>query len=229
VAGANLTNVNVSHMYGDFVTLTDNGKTPASNVVIQGGRFDTAGRQGIAFVDVRGADIDGVSIGNTAMDTYDLEANGPPQGAQDVTIENTTSFGTGKIWFSAGGNSISNTGNVLVRNNTMTTTQAGDVINMWAPVGYTKDGFTFTGNTLNPGASSSVAALQLTRVSNMVFDGNTLNFANATKGPQYTHETAMYLFDCVNVEASNNVLNGPGAPLVKLYNSTVTASSNTVR
>lgn len=226
--GATINNTTIQHVYGDFVTISPNHSTPAQNVLVENSQFNTSGRQGISFADASQVEVTNVTLGNTANDTFDVESDAATLGVNNLLIQNTTSFGTGQIWFSAGGDSEVNTGQVLVRNNVMTSTQAGDVIDLWAPSGYTKADFNFVGNTLDAGASASVGALQLTRAANVHFDGNTVNFLNFGMPSQYTHEPAVKAFDSNNVEASGNTFNGPGTPLVAQTSSTVRLTNNIV-
>jgi hypothetical protein len=225
--GATVTNVTIQDVYGDFVLVTSNGKLPSSHITIENSHFDTAGRQGIAIVDADTVDVNNVSLGNTASDTFDLESNTASQATSNVTIENTTSFGTGKVWFSAGGNGVGQGGNVTVNNNTMTTTQAGDVINIWSPSNTTKGPFMFSNDTLYAGASKSVAALQLTRTSNLTLANSTIYFANYGKSSKFTHETAEYLYKSVNIATQDDTFVGPGK-MMDSHGSTSSSSGDVV-
>jgi hypothetical protein len=227
VDGATIQNMTIQHMYGDFMTIENENATPAQNITVTGGNFDVAGRQGISVVDADGVDINGVTLGNTHSDDFDLESSAYSQADNNVTIENTTAFGSGQIWFSAGGTGT-HSGTVVVRNNVMTTAAAGTVVSAWAPLDASKSNLTFTGNTLNVGADAQSSALELTRAKNVTFDNNTLNFENAGKSSEFVHESGVSLYQSA-LEMSYNTFQGAGSPFVlKNFESTITGSSNNI-
>lgn len=95
--GGSLTDVNISHICGDFVEMqayqtggppyTYAQRRPASNITITGGTFSVAGRQGFGLTDVTGATINGVTVMHVAQDAVDVESGMATDPASSVTVE----------------------------------------------------------------------------------------------------------------------------------------------
>lgn len=228
VDGATITGVTIDHVHGDFVEIAGLKGKSSRDIRISDCQFDTSGRQGISFGDANGVVVDDVRLGNVPNDTYDVETDGPQLGVTGLTIENTTSFGRGQVWLSVGGAADVATGQLTVVDNVMTSAQAGTVIDLWAPPGHVRSSFMFRGNTLFAGSSSLAAAVQMTRVSDVTFEDNTVTFGNYGKGSGYTHELAFRAFDSTGVSLSGNTLDGPGTPLLSQSGSQVDVRANTV-
>jgi hypothetical protein len=94
-AGLTISNVKVAHVFGDCLTLAPlrsgmnmNGiVAPVRNLTVDQFTANACGRQGIALSSVNGAVLTNITIGATAFDAFDAEADQPgKEGAMNVTV-----------------------------------------------------------------------------------------------------------------------------------------------
>ncbi len=225
-----INHVTIENVYGDFVTLdpygAPTGVVPDRNILVENSTFNGAGRQGISFDYVVGAEVLNNSFTSVALDTFDMESDYSTEGAWNILIQGNTSTpgpGQHELWFANQGKSTTGTGNITVKNNVMTGYESGDVVLIQPPSGATRGPFTFTGNSLDAGDSAYVAGFEIYGCTSCSITGNTVQFitypgANKETGAHFTGSTGSF---------SSNVLHGVGTVLVST-SSTVTSTSNTV-
>jgi hypothetical protein len=92
-----LTNVDIDHVWGDFVYITSRRQTRAKSVVLNGGTFEANGRQGVTMNGVDGLEIANVEFRNVQRMLFDHEpgANG---GLSNVDIHDNSGH-TGGLGF----------------------------------------------------------------------------------------------------------------------------------
>ncbi len=191
--------VTISHTFGDGITLAplrggadhDSGTiiAPSSDVTIDGVTVDTAGRQGLTFASVLGAQVDDVILKNIGLDTFDVEADQTNEGAYNVVIDGCLASG-GAIFFANGGAGAAvGTGNITVEHCTMTEPQDGSAIlvvrNGAGKRGKVRGPFTFEADVLRCGASDYVGCVQLS-------GGNVTITASQVLFPDTTVHEAVY-------------------------------------
>jgi hypothetical protein len=93
--GLTLSQVNVSHVFGDCLALDtqvpndeDLGKVANTDVTVNGFAATACGLQGISLVDVDGFTASGLNIGSTAEDSFEVETDFNGVGAENIDIEN---------------------------------------------------------------------------------------------------------------------------------------------
>lgn len=92
-----LTDVDIDHVWGDFVYITSRKKVRANNVTIRGGTFEANGRQGITMNGVDGLEIEGVHFRNVQRMLFDHE---PAAGGGLSNVDIHDNFGhTGGLGF----------------------------------------------------------------------------------------------------------------------------------
>lgn len=105
VQGAELTGLNASDVWGDFVYIGrhSEGKTPSRNVTVHDSTFTRNGRQGISVTSAENVEIYRNSISEVRRTTFDLEPNTADRTVRNVSIHDNT-IGRGRLNFvSAGG------------------------------------------------------------------------------------------------------------------------------
>ncbi len=209
VQGATLSGLTIKNVYGDFVTLERDKSTgePSRDVTIEHSTFHNAGRQGIAFVSVDGADVNDVSLTGVGQTTYDVEPIATFNVVKNVTIEHTTSTPPSYLWFVASvpvGGTVSG---ITIRHNTMTGVHGGPVVRVKGPG--TVSGVVVKDNNLRAGSSRYSGAFDLTRCDDCRFTGNTVFFQNDEHASGY-HERAATLRRSRGVAFDANILHGPG-------------------
>lgn len=118
--GAELYNVTVTDVYGDFVYFGWDSGTGrwTEDVRVHHSTFLRNGRQGMSFTGARRIRIDNNVIGHTRRATFDLEPNGGRTGVEDILIEDND-VGPGRLNFIAAvGSGFVN--RIAVKNNTLT-------------------------------------------------------------------------------------------------------------
>jgi hypothetical protein len=111
VQGAVLRNLTITQVYGDFLTITDYGdgtgsvSVPSRDVLVTGGTFSIAGRQGVALTgDSERTTIDGNSFSHIARSGVDIELI-PGREVSDARVTNNTFQDFGLNWLAMGGQS----------------------------------------------------------------------------------------------------------------------------
>jgi hypothetical protein len=148
-SNATINQVSMSGLFGDGVTLAplrggtnhNSGKikSPVNNVSISNLTVDCAGRMGITFGSVSGATVNNVTISNVGLDTFALEADQGNEGAVKVTIDGCTSSSPAntnymRSFFANNGvGAAKNTGNITVKNCSMTESQGTSAIQAERP------------------------------------------------------------------------------------------------
>lgn len=89
VQGARLENLTIRNVHGDFVYVGHHNGTPSRDVLLLGGDFSGAGRQGVAVVNGERITVDGTRIEKVGNSVFDLEP-GSLDLIRDITVRNTT-------------------------------------------------------------------------------------------------------------------------------------------
>jgi hypothetical protein len=196
-SGAVVRGVTISRPFGDGITLAPlrgganhNSGTivgPSQNITLDGVTVNGAGRQGLTFASVSGAQVRDVIVENVGLDTFDFEADQPDEGADNVVIDGCVASG-GAIFFANGGaGGAQGTHDITVEHCTMSKPQAGSAI-LIVRHGSGKNGrvrgpFTFNEDVFRCGASAYVGCVQLKGAdvtitdSRLVFPGGTVHEA----------------------------------------------------
>ena len=87
--GARLENLTIRNVHGDFVYVGHHNGTPARDVLVLGGHFSGAGRQGVAVVNGERITVDGTYLEKVGNSVFDLEP-GSLDLIRDITVRNTT-------------------------------------------------------------------------------------------------------------------------------------------
>jgi len=182
-SGATIDNVTITAPFGDGITLAplrggadhNSGKikSPVTNVTISNVTISGAGRMGVTFGSVNGAQATNLALSDIGLDTFDVEADQGNEGAENVTIDGCTSSSASssnfaRSFFSNGGpGAAKDTGNITVENCTMTEPQGSAAILIERPGTKTNDRgpFLFDDDDLACGQSTStsiVACVQVT-------------------------------------------------------------------
>lgn len=208
----------ISHTYGDGITLAplrggadhNSGEiiAPTVNVTIDGVTVDGAGRQGLTFASVDGAQVSDVILKNIGIDTFDFEGDQTGEGASSVTIDGCLASG-GAIFFANGGasNAVS-THDITVENCTMSVPQSGSAILIVRHGGGGKANrlrgpFLFKSDVLRCGASAYVGCVQLHGANVTISDSQLLFPAGSV------HE-AVYGLSAATAAFSHDVVQGYG-------------------
>jgi hypothetical protein len=159
-----VSNVTVSHVFGDCLTLDplrsghgDNGIVRATTALtVDHFRGTACGRQGIALVSVKGAALSDVRIGTTGFESLDFEADTVGEGAEDVTVGGGSAVAPVNI--SSDGRA---TGPITIDGFAITG-RAGDGIRVRNTTGRPDHGpLTFDGDFIRCGASAYTSCFQL--------------------------------------------------------------------
>jgi hypothetical protein len=87
--GARLENLTIRNVHGDFVYVGHHNGTPARDVLVLGGHFSGAGRQGVAVTNGERITVDGTYLEKVGNSVFDLEP-GSLDLIRDITVRNTT-------------------------------------------------------------------------------------------------------------------------------------------
>ena len=202
--------------FGDGITLAplrgganhNSGRilAPAVDVTVRDVTVTGVGRQGITMASVSGALLTDVVVTRPGLDTFDVEADQPNEGARNVTIDGCAASG-GLLFFANGGaGSGKSTGNITVENCTMAKPEGGSAVLVERPAGGRVDRgpFVFSSDELWCGASAYVACVQLAGAQ-VTLSGVTLRFPRST-----THEAVYHLGAGSTATFQNDVVEGYG-------------------
>jgi hypothetical protein len=179
-----VSNVTVSHVFGDCLTLDplrsghgDNGIVRATTALhVNHFSGSACGRQGIALVSVKGAALHDVHIGTTGFESLDFEADTTGEGAEDVSVEGGS--GIAPINISSDGRA---TGPITV-DDFEVTGRAGDGIRIHNTTGRPDHGpITFDGDFIRCGASIYTSCFEL-------HGASALTIANTTARLGFRHD-----------------------------------------
>lgn len=175
-ANAVVRGVTISHTFGDGITLAplrgganhNSGMivAPTTDVTVDGVTVDGAGRQGLTFASVEGAQVSDLIVKNVGLDTFDFEGDQTGEGASNVTIDGCLASG-GAIFFANGGASnAASTHDITVEHCTMAVPQAGSAIlvvrhGIGGKAKRQRGPFVFKSDVLRCGASAYVGCVQL--------------------------------------------------------------------
>jgi hypothetical protein len=172
---ATVRGVTISHTFGDGITLAPlrggadhNSGTilaPAGPITIDGLTVDGAGRQGVTFASVSGALLTDVIVDDTALDTFDFEADQWNEGASDVTIDGCLASGGALFFANGGAGNAAGTHDITVEDCTMSKLEGGSailVVHHPGQKGKLRGPFVFQSDRLKCGASAYVGCVQLT-------------------------------------------------------------------
>jgi hypothetical protein len=174
VVGEVLSNLTISHVYGDFITFSQHDGIPAQNVLVTGGHFSIAGRQGLAFsqsasnITVEDSTFDGMGRSGTDIELISLD-----NVVSNVTIQNNTWSNFHLFWVSATGgtsNGVHYLGNQL----TGETMQAKLGSQDW--VGHQNTDFTFVGNSSDTPVGGSAPLFNFKNTDNVAIQDNYQTF-----------------------------------------------------
>jgi hypothetical protein len=210
--GLTVANVKVAHVFGDCLTLaplrSDKGSSgiisPVRNLTVNDFRANACGRQGIALSSVNGAALTNVTIGATAFDAFDAEADQPgKEGAMNVTVDQC-SF-SGLIAIKAGGGF---TGPITFSNCTMSGTTSGSVLSVYNSSGRPDAGpISFVNDALRCGASAYVSCFQLDGATNTNVQNSTVTIGYHQ---DLVHEAAYSLSGNSHITFADDVVKGFG-------------------
>lgn len=218
VVGLTVSDVDVQDVFGDGIELNvlrgdrdSDGTivTPTEQATISDVDVTGAGRQGISFVGVDGAQVDDVQLSDTGLDTFDVEADQWDEGAEDVTIDGCTSSGSGGVFFANEGNGGGGqwTGNITVEDCTMDAVQAGDPIYIRTPLWATtpRGPYVFSGDTIECGHSTSVSCVEVGGA-DVTITGSSLRFPAGT-----LHEPVYDVTDASTLDLVGDDIGGYGS------------------
>ncbi len=103
VDGAEVSNVTINDVYGDFMRFGGREGAWTRNVDVTGSRFDGSGRQGIHFAAAEDIRIEGNSFTGVARSVFDVEPNGPGGGAKGVDLVDNQISNWGNLVLPVGG------------------------------------------------------------------------------------------------------------------------------
>ena len=228
-SGLDVSDVKVAHTFGDCLTLNplrsgtgrDGIVAPVRDLTVDGFTGNACGRQGIGLVSVNGAVFTNVTIGATAFDAFDAEADQPgKEGAMNVTF-NGCSF-AGLVAIKAGGGS---TGPLTFSNCTMTDTGSGDVLSVFNSSGTADDGpITFSNDSLRCGASVYVSCFQLDGATDTEVENSTVTIGYRQ---DQIHEAAYSLSGGTHITFADDVVKGFGKLGQSFGTSTATVTGGT--
>ena len=164
VSGLTITDVVISHPFGDGITADPlrSGRghnsivASTTDLIVNGLIVDAAGRQSIALVSVDHASLSNLSLGTAAFDSLDFEADTGGEGTENVTVDGGT--GIQPVNISSNG---PHTGPLTFSAFNVTGT-AGAAVNIRNLTGKPDHGqILFNGDRLRCGASSETACLQI--------------------------------------------------------------------
>lgn len=191
--------VTIDHTFGDGITLAPlrggadhkSGTilAPSSDITIDGVTVDGAGRQGLTFASISGAQVSDVILENIGLDTFDVEADQSNEGADNVVIDGCRASG-GAIFFANGGaGSAIETRDITVAHCTMSVPQGGSAVLIvrhgGGKRGKLRGPFLFESDVFRCGASVYVGCVQITGADVTVADSRLLF-------PQGTVHEAVY-------------------------------------
>jgi hypothetical protein len=225
-SGLTVSGVNVSHVFGDCLTLDplraasgpDYIVAVVRGLTVNGFTGNVCGRQGIGLVSVNGATLTNVTIGATGFDPFDAEADQPgKEGAKNVTVDQC-SF-AGLVAITAGGGA---TGPITFSHCTMTGTRSGDVL-MVKNTSHKPDAgpITFSNDTLRCGASAYVSCFQLDGATNAVVQDSTVTIGYTQDA---MHESTYALSNNTHLTFANDIIKGFGKVGVTDASSTATVT-----
>jgi hypothetical protein len=174
VDGAVLSNLTISHVYGDFITFSQQGESPAQNVLVTGGHFHVAGRQGLAFsksssnITVQDTTFDG--MGRSGID---IELISVDNVVSNVTIQNDTWSNFNFFWVSAKGgesNGVHLLDNQLVGETMQARLGSPD----W--YGHLNTDFSFVGNTSDTAVGGAAPLFSFKNTDNVSVQDNYQEF-----------------------------------------------------
>jgi hypothetical protein len=162
-----LVDVDIDHVWGDFVYITAREKVQAKNVLIRGGTFAANGRQGITMNGVDGLEIDGVEFRNVQRMLFDHEpaANG---GLSNVDIHDNFGHTGGLGFLNVWPHKKTVLENIKVRNHHL---DKGHFLTTVASAGVQRKNFQMTNNTTNEPKQSKAKALITVGGVSAGFDG----------------------------------------------------------
>ena len=227
-AGLTLSNVRVAHVFGDCLTLAPlrSGKgrdgivAPVRDLKVDGFRGNACGRQGIALSSVNGAVLTNITIGATAFDAFDAEADQPGrEGAMNVTVDHC-SF-SGLIAIKAGGGF---TGPITFSNCTMSGA-VGSVLSVYNSSGRADAGpISFVNDSLRCGASVYVSCFQLNGATDTRVENSRVTIGYRR---DLVHESAYSISGGTHITFADDVVKGFGKMGHSFGSSTATVSGGT--
>jgi len=228
-SGLTVSNVKVAHVFGDCLTLAplrsrtrDNGiVAPVRDLTVDGFNGSVCGRQGITLASVDGATLSNVTIGATAFDPFDAEADqAGGEGAKNVTVDQC-SF-SGLIAITAGGGA---TGPITFSHCTMNTTSSGDVVMVYNTSGTPDAGaITFSNDSLRCGASDYVSCFQLEGATDLNVQNSTVILGHPHDA---VHESVYSIDQDTHITFSDDIVKGFGLVGSSHPNSTATVTGGT--
>jgi hypothetical protein len=186
-AGATISNVRITHVFGDGITLAplrgsadhNSGRIirPVTGLTIDKVWIDGAGRQGISPVSVTNATITDVTMHNVDMNGFDFEADQGNEGAINVTINGCNMVNVGSL-----ANISENagfTGPITIENCNMATLDGGTAVYVRSVSDSTENGpVVFTNDNVRCQTRAPVACFQLLNAQDF-----TVSNSNVTFGP----------------------------------------------
>jgi hypothetical protein len=218
-ANSTVRSITVTNTFGDGISLSplrgganSNSGTilaPSSAITIRDVTVSGVGRQGLTFASTSGVQVADVIVKNPGLNTFDVEADQPTEGTNNLTINGCVASG-GVIFFANGGagDAIA-THDIAVDNCTMLQPEGGSAIFVKRPGGkgshpHLRGPITFQGDALQCGASVYTACVQLTGAT-VTVTSSRLAFPQGT-----LHEAVYGLTAGSHAEFTNDVVRGFG-------------------
>ncbi len=184
-----LANLTIREVYGDFAVITDYNPSPgnpattipARGVVLTGGHFEVAGRQGVAMTgNSENTTIDGNSFRDMSRSGIDIELL-PGRTVSDARITNNVFQEFGLNWIAMGGRSSVN-GAYFGHNRIVGDTMRLKIGPPAGVYGVVHQHLTFDGNTSDVLAQGDTALFSFRYVNHVLIVGNVQHFAPNTAG-----------------------------------------------
>ncbi len=213
VQGALIDNVNITEVYGDYVTIANSGdagspnKLWPSDITIRNSTFSFAGRQGFGISAGQHLAILNNVVNDPSLDYVDIEPDSSTvtdaqghmlgDGVKDFSILSNTFNGRSMFFANTGHSAV--TDGVQIRNNTI----HGATIAVWV-VGtpaQPRGDFVIANNTSDAELYSPRGLMEFTSTFNVSITGNTQAFYAAAKG----QNAAVEVWGSNNVTVTSNV------------------------
>jgi hypothetical protein len=231
-AGATISNIRITHVFGDGITLAplrgsadhNSGRIirPVTDLTIDKVWIDGAGRQGISPVSVTNAMITDVTMHNVDMNGFDFESDQGNEGAINVTINGCQMVGVGSLTNIA--ENAGFTGPITIENCNMATLDGGTAIYVRSPSDSIENGpVVFTNDNIRCQTRAPVACFELVNAQSLKISNSNITF-----GPgELATEAVYYASIKTHANFDDDVVTGYGSRGLVWAHSTVTVTGGT--
>jgi hypothetical protein len=195
VQGAEIANVTITDVYGDFIYIGNQGGTLSKNIYVHDSHMARNGRQGIGIVGAEDVLFERNVINDVRRSQIDIEPNGTSGGAHRITFRNNK-FGAARLNWLANAGGCAPVSEIVLENNTLS--DQAMKVHVKPPLGCRRGPFRITGNYSAFGHGSLVPLMQFLGVDGLtVRDNYQLLNPNRDMIGVYAEETC-------NVNVGNN-------------------------